>query len=171
MEYCKTHFVSSLLPNTDPLHFVRIIMVYSAPTRNSLQKTCTRLYVRVGKMVLLISPPSTARVSACHILRNMSQAIVVIRKFLAQKSANRSSFIVDVRLSALCTLVHRRTKKLSIRYYSTEIMDMIKAFSILSHVCPCTLNLRSSPSVGSIARSLLQTYIELMLRASKNISR
>ena len=136
MEYCKTHFVSSLLPNTDHLPFVRIIMVYSAPTRHSLHKICTRLYVRVGKMVLLISPPSTARVSACHILLNMCRAIVVIRKFLAQKLANRSSFIVDVRLSALCTLVQRRTKKLSIRYYSTEIMDMIKAFSILSHVCP-----------------------------------
>lgn len=170
MEYCKTHFVSSLLPNTDPLPFVRIIMVYSAPTRYSSRKTCTRLYVRAGKMVLLISPPSTAQANVCRILLNMSQAIVVIRKFLAQKLPNRSSFIVDVRLSALSTLVQRRTKKSSIRYYSTEIMDMIQAFSILSHLCPCTLSLRSSPSVGSIARSLLQTYIALMLRANKNIS-
>ena len=98
--------------NTDPYISVHISTSYSTSIQKQSYKTLHKFYVRLGRLVVSISP--SQEVSAQRTLRNTLIAIILCHEYIKTVPFVRSAYIRKSSLKAFINLKKRRYMRMKI---------------------------------------------------------
>ena len=166
-------FVISSVVNMDQKDClpVRIIMVYYSSTRHSRLRTYTKLYLRAGNSVLSIPLPSR-RKEVANMLHNILIALHICQKFMSTSILDRSAYLANVRLSALCAIQRRKLENCSIPVLLRKLLPIIQKTCLKLFLYGAIIRIPYSPDFRTLVNSLLLTelhYIECFSHLLENI--
>ena len=151
-------YVTTVYRNTDPARSVRIIISYSFVSLNPRYRLCSKIYLRLGDMV--VSIPVSRQVSLIHTLRVMLTALSLYPHFLRYLPSVRSRIILTFWVKNFVNFRQRKYTRMSLMSLLSEASSSVIKLWNIRH--PVRLSLTTSPNVSDLLISLHVSFVSLI---------
>ena len=149
---------TSYAESMDQLPTARIIMSFYGSHKNfqsTKGDTLTRLFLRVGRLVLLTQNPLPLQVSIIT-FRRMLLAVLICQEFYKSAIYVHSSYLAKIHLLALTKLTMMRYKKYSLQELLNIANTIVQKKSLLMCQFPQRFTIDTFPDATHLAMALIR---------------